>query len=151
MKKIGVIGLNNFGKEIAREFTSCGARVLAIDKNEKKIDQISLDVDTTLLLNGLEISKLMKVKFDTYNAIGVVMAENMDLSIAVLILFTSLKINDVIICAENEDQEKMARIFLKGNNWSICRLDKLIADYVKNLMEYIENKENLPGKTTDAH
>ncbi len=135
MKKIAVIGLNNFGLEIARQLTLSGTSVMAIDRDRLSIDKISGDVDNTLFIGTQAISELQHVKFDTFDEIVLIMNGNPDLAFASLILLKSLMAKNIVICMENNDQEQIASMFSDNLHWQLVRLDKLMAETVKNMLD----------------
>lgn len=135
MKKVAVIGLNNFGMEIARELSRDGCSVTAVDKDKWKINKISGDVEKTVFFHTGEMWKSERLDFDQFDAMVLVMTEHMDLNLISLSLLHSLKIGNIIICVENNDQEMIASEYLGNDSWRLVRFDQLLAGNIENILK----------------
>lgn len=61
MRQIAVIGLGNFGSNLARELVEQGAQVVAVDKNKDRIESVKDTVTYAVALNATDEKALRSV------------------------------------------------------------------------------------------
>ncbi len=77
-KDIAVIGLGTFGYEVARQLSKNGHHILAIDTDEKKINQIKDEVDIALIADITEPDILKKIQIDQFDQVILAMSSNLE-------------------------------------------------------------------------
>ena len=63
MKSILLIGLGRFGKHIARQLNQLGHQVLAVDKNEERINEILPEVTNAQIGDSTKVEFLKSFTF----------------------------------------------------------------------------------------
>lgn len=129
MPKFILIGLNDFGFEIARTLTSNGAEVTAIDRNRKKIVNISPLISHSLLIQEEELSHFKGIDFENFDSIIVLLTEDAEYTLACLVSLKNLNVRNVLVCVESQKHEKLVSMF---GDFQIVRFDKEIANLLSH-------------------
>ncbi len=110
MKQFVVIGLGNFGFNVAQFLTSKGHQVLAIDCDQQKVDEIS-DFVTDAVVTDVKNFKVLK-EFITpkIDAAIISTGQNLEASILVTHYLKDLKINHIIVKAVDENHAKILEL-----------------------------------------
>jgi trk system potassium uptake protein TrkA len=87
-KDIAVIGLGTFGYEIALQLAKNGHHVLAIDTDEKKINQIKDDVDVALVADITDPDVLKKIQIEQFDSVILAMSSNLE---SIILAITHMK------------------------------------------------------------
>ncbi len=101
-RTFAVIGLGTFGMEVCREVASKGGRVIAIDKDQKRIDKLKDIVTQAILLDTTEEDSLNKTPLDTIDVAVVAIAEDIEASILSTALLKKYKIPYIIARSSSE-------------------------------------------------
>lgn len=134
MKEIAVIGLNNYGMEIARALSLSGFSILVADKDHLRINRIEPEVQQVQLINDWDVSQIKTINFFRFERILLIMGEKLDLALVCATHLKELEIKNVILCPENEDQETVAEMFMGDMTWKIIRTDKLVAESIRKIV-----------------
>jgi trk system potassium uptake protein len=123
MKNYVLIGLNNFGVEIAKNLTDAGAEVTVIDRNREHVAKVSPAVKHALMIEHDDLSPLKELKLSVYDAVIVMVTEDVEFSLACLLVLNKLKVGNMLICTGDENQERLVALFGES---TIIRIDKEI-------------------------
>ena len=109
--KFGVIGLGSFGSQVAKALTENNINVIAIDKNEDKIEEIRNNVNQSVCINLSDEDTLISLGLDETD--GVIISSEDDFAQTVKILrilkkhYNSLV---VIVQAQNQTEKEILEI-----------------------------------------
>lgn len=106
MKKVLVVGLNNFGKNIACTLAN-KCEVVAGDYQKEKLANVEANVRNVLLLDREKPEQLNELNYRHIDFVIVVFREDVFFSMAVIVVLKQLEAKNIYVCVENEDQEKM--------------------------------------------
>ena len=81
MKQFVVIGLGNFGFNVAKSLSSRGHQVLAIDIDKEKIDEIKDYVSEAIIADAKNTKVLNEFIHDTVDGVIISIGQNMESSI----------------------------------------------------------------------
>ena len=140
MKQFVVIGLGNFGFNVAKSLASRGNQVLAIDKNQDRIDEIKDDVSEAIIADAKNIKVLDEFIPDAIDGVIISIGQNMEASILATHYLKERKIKQIIVKAINENHAKILKlmgaddIILPEKDIALSLAQKLSSP---NLMEHI--------------
>lgn len=140
MKEFAVIGLGNFGFNIARKLSEKGNRVLAIDTETAKVDEIKNYVADAVI--GDAKNKTFLQEFIDKNVDGVIISigSNIIDSILAVHYLKSLHAKNIIVKAQNEVHAELLKVI---GVTEIIFPEKDIAEWIAhrltepNLIDYI--------------
>lgn len=107
MKQFIVIGLGNFGYNIAIALSELGHHVLVIDSNRKKIEQIKDQVTHAIIGDATDKELLAEFITDSIDAVIVSLGSNMEANILVTLYLKDLKVKKIIAKAVSDDHGKI--------------------------------------------
>ena len=81
MKTVAVIGLGKFGFYIAKSLSRLDVKVIAVDNDEKKVQEISEYVDNSYILDSTSKIALEEIGIYNLNTVIVSIGENIEASI----------------------------------------------------------------------
>ena len=100
-QRIAVIGLGRFGMALAQRLASHGAEVIAIDSDQKLIDEISDKVDLAVRLDSTDETALRSQEVDRVDCVVVSIGENFEAALLTTVLCKrNLKVPHVICRAQ---------------------------------------------------
>ncbi len=161
MKRFVVIGLDHFGYDIAIALSERRHEVLAIDEDDKKIEDIKDNVTRAIAVDLRDEKTLSKFVDSTTDAVIVSMGDDISSSVLTVSYLKTLGINNIIAKAANNNHGKILKlvgatdVILPEKDVAIGLAMKLTT---KNLVEHIPLAEdysivemavpdNLVGKT----
>lgn len=100
-----VIGLGKFGMSVAKELSSAGVQVLAIDKREDVVHEIADSVDYAAIADVTEQGVLENLGVKDMDGVVISIADNMEASVIATIVSKELGVPYVIARAENSLHE----------------------------------------------
>lgn len=106
-KQYVVIGLGRFGIALAKTLYEIGNDVLAIDKNEDLIEDISDDVTHAVVLDATDENALQNLGIKNFDVAIVTIGDNLQSSILVTLLVKELGIKYIVAKARNELHAKV--------------------------------------------
>ena len=110
MKQVCVIGLSQFGSHLARELVKMDCQVLAIDRNEKRINEIRDDVQRALVGDARSYEMLESVVSDTIDQAVISLGEsNIEPSILCALHLKQIGVAHVLSTARNDDHAQILR------------------------------------------
>ncbi len=102
MKRIfGVIGLGRFGFHVAKTLAEGGAEVIAIDRDEDKVKQISDLVTYAYIADALDEKALEESGIFTADTVIVSIGTNIEASILVTVMLLNRGVKDIVAKAIN--------------------------------------------------
>jgi trk/ktr system potassium uptake protein len=110
VKQFVVIGLGNFGLNVARELSKKNNQVLAIDTNPERIDEIKDYVSDAIIADAKNTKVLDEFITKTVNAVIISIGENMEASILATHYLKERKIKQIIVKAINENHAKILEL-----------------------------------------
>ena len=143
MKKqdVAVIGLGTFGEELALKLSEMGHNVLAVDLDEKKINEIKDKVTEAVVADATDIEVLNELKLNTFSLIVLAMSSNFESIVLTLTLLKKLGTKKVYVKANTDIQSE---ILLKIGADRVILTDKEAANdlaikvSVPNIYEVLE-------------
>jgi trk system potassium uptake protein TrkA len=142
MKQYIVIGVGNFGANLATTLCKLGNQVLVIDLNKKKIDQIKDKVTHAVIADATDKEVLAELVKDSVDAVIVGLGDNMEANILTTLHLKDMKVKRVIAKATSEEHGKILRaigvteVVFPEKDVAI-RIAKELTD--PNIMDLIEN------------
>ncbi len=100
MQKFAVIGLGRFGSQLAKNLTSRGAEVLAIDKDRRIIEKISGEVAIAVRLDSTDEEALSHQGVDKVDAAIVGIGKDFEASVLTTVILKSMEIGHICCRAE---------------------------------------------------
>jgi len=107
MKKFAVIGLGNFGANVARELSELGCKVTAIDVDKAKVQSLQDKADLAIIADVTERSFLENLGVDNYACFIVSTGKDSHASILIVLHLKELGAAQIIVKANSEDHAKI--------------------------------------------
>ena len=101
MKTVAVIGLGKFGFYIAKSLSRLDVKVIAVDNDEKKVQEISEYVDNSYILDSTSKIALEEIGIYNLNTVIVSIGENIEASILTVMALKDLNNKTIIAKAIN--------------------------------------------------
>ena len=96
MKTVAVIGLGKFGFYIAKSLSRLDVKVIAVDNDEKKVQEISEYVDNSYILDSTSKIALEEIGIYNLNTVIVSIGENIEASILTVMALKDLNNQNII-------------------------------------------------------
>ncbi len=109
MKKIAIIGLGTFGKNLALDLAEMDAEVLAIDISEEKINEINHPNITAVKLDSTDVRELERFGIKDMDAVVVTIGENFEALLLTCMLLKELGTKRIIAKATEEIHRKILK------------------------------------------
>jgi trk system potassium uptake protein TrkA len=107
MGQYAVIGLGNFGYQVATLLYQKGNDVLAIDTDESKIEQIKDKVTEAVVANAGKKEVLSQLITSDIDVVVVSLGERIEASIIITLYLKELGIKNIIVKASSDEQAKV--------------------------------------------
>jgi len=102
-----VIGLGRFGGSICRELSAEGMDVLAIDKNEDKVNEYKNIASHAVIADSTDEATLKELGLKNIDHVIVAIGDNIQASILTTVILTDLGIKMITVKANNDYHEKI--------------------------------------------
>lgn len=145
-KEFCVFGLGKFGKSIALTLANYGHNVLAIDKSEEVVGDISEFVTHAVAADVTDIDVLMSLGIGNFDIAVVAISQDMQSSIMATMLLKELGVRYVLAKAQNEIHKKVLlkigadRVVFPeremGNRIATSLISENIMDFIELSSEY---------------
>ncbi len=140
----GVIGLNNFGKELAISLAKSGKEVMVIDKDAELVDELREYTENAFIVRGYDKKSLNEAGIQNCDVAISCIDEQIDTSILTAMHLVSFGIPRVIAKCTSEDQgeilEKLgAEIIFPDRDMAVRLARRLESDDIINYIELSEN------------
>ena len=110
MKSFAIIGLSSFGYYLAKYLSEMGHRVMAIDKDEERIERVKPFVDRAVIADATDKETLLGLGLNELDTVVVSLGERIDASILVTLYLREMKVKDILAKALTEDHGKVLDI-----------------------------------------
>lgn len=107
MKQYAVIGIGCFGSSVAKTLYSMGHDVLAIDKNEEKVQQISNYVTHSVQVDATDENTLKALGIRNFDVAVITIGSDIQSSVLVTMLCKELGVKHVIAKAQSDLHAKV--------------------------------------------
>jgi trk system potassium uptake protein TrkA len=109
MRQIAVIGMGQFGRELAMRLTEMACQVLAIDQSDAEIERVKEKVDRAVILDARDFNALRSVITKDFDEAVVSLGESMEASVLCALHLKKLGVRSVRAKALNEDHAVILR------------------------------------------
>ncbi len=96
MKTVAVIGLGKFGFYIAKSLSRLDVKVIAVDNDEKKVQEISEYIDNAYIIDSTSKIALEEIGIYNLNTVIVSIGENIEASILTVMALKDLNNQNII-------------------------------------------------------
>ena len=140
-KSILLIGLGRFGKHIATKLSELGNEIMAVDKEEKRINEIINIVTNAQIGDSTNETFLRQLGVDNYDVCIVAIAGDFQSSLETTSLLKELGAKKVVSRAERDGQ---AKFLLRNGADEIVYPEKQLASWMairyssNHILDYIE-------------
>ncbi len=144
-KQFVIIGLGRFGSSIAKTLYSLGNDVLAIDRDEDVVQEISDNVTHAVQLDATDENALRSLGIRNFDVAVVTIGNNIQSSIMATLLVKELGVKYIIAKGNNDLHAKVLtkigadRVILPEKDMGIRVAHNLVS---ANILDYIELSEN---------
>ncbi|MDO5396874.1 MAG: TrkA family potassium uptake protein [bacterium] len=107
MKSFAIIGLGRFGRSLAMRLFEMGYEVLAIDKDEDKVYEISEQVTQAVCADLMEAGVIRELALEEYDTAVVAIGNELAASILVTMQLKEIGIKYVLAKAMDENHKKV--------------------------------------------
>lgn len=95
MRQVAVIGLGKFGNTVAKELAQRGAKVIAIDKNKERIEELKDIVSYAVALDTIDKDALRSVGIQDVDIAVVCIGEDIEANLLTTLLLKKLGVRKV--------------------------------------------------------
>lgn len=106
-KEFLVLGLGKFGMSVAKTLSKMGCQVVAVDRNEEKVQDIAEDVTYAVAADVTDAEVLENLGIGNLDAAVIAISNDMEASIMATILVKELGVPTVLAKASNEVHKKI--------------------------------------------
>ncbi len=145
-KSYAVFGMGEFGKSVAIELAKVGVDVMAIDKDQEKLEDVAGFVTDARQLDATDCRAYEKLGLSNIDTVVVAIAENMDAALMAILQAEEAGVTDIVVKALNEIQAKIfskvgaTRIITPEKSEGV-RLARTLAR--EDIFEFVELRENI--------
>lgn len=140
-KQFVVIGLGRFGSTLAKTVYELGHDVLAIDKDEEKVQDIADHVTHAIQMDATDENALKNVGLRNFDVAVVTIGTDIQASIMATLLTKEMGVNFIIAKAHNEQHAKVLakigadKVILPEQDMGVRVAHNLVSS---NILDYIE-------------
>jgi len=109
MKQVAVIGLGQFGSQLALSLSELDCEVLAIDRNEARLAQVRDKVSRVVILDARDYDALSSVITPELDEVVVSLGESMEASVLCTLHLKKIGVKYIRAKATNEDHATILR------------------------------------------
>jgi trk system potassium uptake protein TrkA len=141
MKSFIVLGLGHFGKSIAQTLFDLGHEVLAVDDDERIVQEFSRHVTHTVQAEVTSEDFLKSMDIKRFDAVIVAVGSNMQVSIMATVLLKELGAKFILVKAQDDFQEKVLykigadKVILPEKDMGVKAARSLAADNFYDMIE----------------
>ncbi len=106
-RDFAVIGLGRFGSSVCRELSLEGMDVLAIDKDENKINEFKKIAHHAVIADSTDEDTLKELGIKNIDHVIVAIGDNIQASILTTVILSELGIKKITVKAQNDYHEKI--------------------------------------------
>ncbi|MFH1540609.1 MAG: TrkA family potassium uptake protein [Elusimicrobiota bacterium] len=97
MEQIAVIGLGTFGIAVAKELSKRGIQVLAIDTNERKIQEISSFITQAVVADSTDEKSIRELGLSDFNTAIIAIGDNREASILTSLILKEVGVKNIVV------------------------------------------------------
>ncbi|KAA0253695.1 TrkA family potassium uptake protein [Acidobacteria bacterium ACD] len=131
-RQFAVIGLGNFGSQLALELARRGAEVLAIDGDAGKLDAVKDEVAHTVRLDATDKEALAEQRLAELDAVVVSFGEDFEAAVLTTILLRETGVRRIIVRAVSERHERILQML--GVNEVVLPISEAVTRLSTTLM-----------------
>lgn len=109
MRRYGVIGLGQFGRQLALSLTQLGAEVLGLDQDEKAVDSMRDLISQVICLDTTDEAALLATGITDLDAVIVAIGENLASSVLTTALLVKLGVRYIVARSSSELQTRILK------------------------------------------
>lgn len=145
MKSFAIIGLGLFGKHLAKELYKDGHTVLAIDSNEKLVEQIADDVTRAVTVDAKNRDALYQLGINKYDCVVVALSSDLATSVLVTMNLKALQVPQIVCKVQNEQDKEVletlgATMCITPEKIAATKLSKKLTG--RNVIDFTQLSEN---------
>ena len=106
-KDFAILGLGAFGRELCRELSSLGAEIIAIDKDEERVNSVADFVTYAYCCDCTKKSVLEKLNLHSVDCVIVAIGDNLESLILTIILLKELGVKKITARSEEEGVKRV--------------------------------------------
>src|SRR5699024_8569109 len=106
-REFAVIGLGRFGGSVCEELSLEGMKVLAIDKNEHKINEFKNIASHAVIADSTDEAVLKELGIKNVDHVIVAIGDNIEASILTTVILADLGIKKITVKAQSDYHEKI--------------------------------------------
>lgn len=106
-REYAVIGLGRFGGSICEELSMEGMKVLAIDKNEQRINEFKNIASHAVIADSTDEHALKELGIKNIDHVIVAIGDNIQASILTTVILADMGIKKITVKAQNDYHEKI--------------------------------------------
>jgi trk system potassium uptake protein TrkA len=135
-----IIGCGRFGKGVAQKLVELGCEVLAIDKNEETIQDVSTYVTSAMQADATDENTIKSLGIRNFDVAVVTIGSDIQSSILVTLMCKELGVKYVVAKAQNELHAKVLhkvgadRVVFPEREMGVRIANNLVSD---NILDYI--------------
>ncbi|MGC8928791.1 MAG: potassium channel family protein [Myxococcota bacterium] len=107
MRKILVVGLGKFGRELIESLSKAETEIIAIDQNINLVNEVKDLVSYSAQLDSTDVASLREVGAETVDVAIITIGENFESCILTVAAMKELGIKDIIVRAKNDREAKI--------------------------------------------
>jgi len=107
VRQIAVIGLSAFGLALVQALAKERCRVLAVDIDERKVNQVRELADESIIADARERAALEAMRIVDYDAVVLSVGEPLDSSLLAALHLRDLKVKHIVAKAVSEDHRRL--------------------------------------------
>ncbi|WP_243298792.1 potassium channel family protein [Bacillus litorisediminis] len=108
-KEFVVIGLGRFGGSIVRSLVELGMEVMAIDRDEDKVNEYSAIATHAVVADSTDESVIKSLGIRNFDHVIVAIGDDIQSSILTTLILKELGIKNITVKAQNDYHEKIVR------------------------------------------
>ncbi|WP_335870443.1 potassium channel family protein [Bacillus sp. 2205SS5-2] len=108
-KEFVVIGLGRFGGSIVRELAEQGMEVMAIDKDDDKVNEYSAIASHAVVADSTDESVLKSLGCRNFDHVIVAIGDDIQASILTTLMLKEIGVENITVKAQNDYHEKVLR------------------------------------------
>ena len=107
MRQFAVIGMSSFGYYLCKNLTEKGHQVMAVDRDQAKIESVQHFVERAVIADAADKETLSKLGIHEFDVVIVCLGEHIDASILATLHLKELGVKEIWVKAMTEDHGKV--------------------------------------------
>lgn len=102
-----VIGMGNLGRALVRRLVESGAEVVAIDKDEARLNEVKDIVDAAYVMDAANFDALKELNIDSFDSVVIAIGEHFEAILLSAFHCKNMGAKRLIVRANNEHQKQI--------------------------------------------